>query len=1335
VRLSTALLLVSVAACSSSGTTPPSADPSPSSPSSVSTATATAVAAGVVPVAADPGGAPRLVRAIRRQAAPAGATVEQAARYHLSQLAPIWGATAKRVADATTAGAIPLRNGGHIVSLEQRIGGVEVLGGDVRVMLDRDLSLAAVSGVLIGGDPARPRFQLTPAQALSIAVKDRFAVDVTPSSQAKARGDWTMFVLPAKNGFAPSQSAAKQVMAPDASGKLVAAYQVEVLGTAGGSDDAAWRVIVAADDGRILARHDLTAYDSFNYRVFADDSGEKRPFDGPTASYLPFPLGVPTSFFPALAAPGLVAMESFNHPPGGAVDAWLPPGATETNGNNVDAYVDYDGTDGFTGTDFHANVTAPGTFDRTYDLTKEPLDSNDQSKAAITNLFYMLNWLHDWYYDSGFTEALRNAQVSNYGRGGAEGDSIRGEAQDGAFASRNNANMSTPSDGLRPRMQMFLWFGYDPVRSLNVAGTEYLNRVSIGGPMNFDVTAEVVVADDGTAPLSDGCQTPFVNAAAVAGKIVLVDRSSVTGCGLATRLANATANGAVGVIFANNAGTGISTGFVPTTPATPLMAVSLPSGNAIKAAIAAGPTTATMHRIGGPESDGDLDNGVVGHEWGHYLHHRLSYCTTSQCGAMSEGWADFVALHLLYRPEDDRTGSFGMAGYAAQGITDSPYYFGIRRYPYSIDRAINPLRFRHLQALEPLPANPAPHGGGPNNEVHNGGEIWASMLWDVYVALLDAHGYDVARRRMSDIIVHGLAMAPFDATYTETRDALLTAISIEFPEDLERAAIAFAGRGAGSCAISPPRGSVDFNGVIESDTVSGRLTLGGVTVTDVDEHAVSCDEDGYLDPGEVAIVHATVANGGFGALHNVAVTATSTTPGIEVISPVTIGDLDSFASQEIELKLRASITVAVDSELALSVVASGADGCEAQVNVAVAGDVGLDDNLAVSATENAEAVHSPWTPGANVLGGWFGVEYLWGRALGTAGTAGNHVLLGRDYGESSDTFFVSPPLVVGADPFTVTFQHRYSFEGDAGAQYDGGVIEVSTDDGATWVDAFTKSTTPTADPYNGVLFVGSQNPLGGRRAFTRASAGYATGVFVPQAIDFGTNLANQTVLLRFRIATDAGVGAPGWELDDLVFTGLTNTPFNTVSNGGETCQVAPIANAGPDQTVASGTAAVQLDGSASNDPNGEQLAFSWTQVSGPTVTLSAATSATPTFAAPAVTEDQTVQLQLTVSDSFFTATDTVDVVITAPPPPPDAGMPDAMPPPPDAAPPPPDAAPEPPDAAPEPPDASSNPGDDDDDGGGGGCGCHTSSRGDALGLLVPFAMVGLALRRRRPRRS
>jgi hypothetical protein len=45
--------------------------------------------------------------------------------------------------------------------------------------------------------------------------------------------------------------------------------------------------------------------------------------------------------------------------------------------------------------------------------------------------------------------------------------------------------------------------------------------------------------------------------------------------------------------------------------------------------------------------------------------------------------------------------------------------------------------------------------------------------------------------------------------------------------------------------------------------------------------------------------------------------------------------------------------------------------------------------------------------------------------------------------------------------------------------------------------------------------------------------------------------SNQDVLVRFRVGADDSTGAPGWDIDDITVTGITNTPFTAlVPNAG-----------------------------------------------------------------------------------------------------------------------------------------------------------------------------------------
>jgi len=90
--------------------------------------------------------------------------------------------------------------------------------------------------------------------------------------------------------------------------------------------------------------------------------------------------------------------------------------------------------------------------------------------------------------------------------------------------------------------------------------------------------------------------------------------------------------------------------------------------------------------------------------------------------------------------------------------------------------------------------------------------------------------------------------------------------------------------------------------------------------------------------------------------------------------------------------------------------------------------------------------------------------------------------------------------------------------------------------------------------------------------------------------------------------------------------------------------VAPVARAGPDQTVDELTQ-VTLDGGASNDPDGAVLSFTWTQVGGPAVNLSNADTAAPSFAAPAVSGQEALAFALTVSNGLHSATDQVTMSV------------------------------------------------------------------------------------------
>ncbi len=81
-------------------------------------------------------------------------------------------------------------------------------------------------------------------------------------------------------------------------------------------------------------------------------------------------------------------------------------------------------------------------------------------------------------YLLGFTEAARNFQNDNFGRGGVAGDRINAETQD--FSGTNTANFLTLPDGTPGRMQMFVWTGPTPDRSSGLDHDVLLHELTHG---------------------------------------------------------------------------------------------------------------------------------------------------------------------------------------------------------------------------------------------------------------------------------------------------------------------------------------------------------------------------------------------------------------------------------------------------------------------------------------------------------------------------------------------------------------------------------------------------------------------------------------------------------------------------------------------------------------------------------------------------------------------------------------------------------------------------------------------------------------------------------------
>ncbi len=111
--------------------------------------------------------------------------------------------------------------------------------------------------------------------------------------------------------------------------------------------------------------------------------------------------------------------------------------------------------------------------------------------------------------------------------------------------------------------------------------------------------------------------------------------------------------------------------------------------------------------------------------------------------------------------------------------------------------------------------------------------------------------------------------------------------------------------------------------------------------------------------------------------------------------------------------------------------------------------------------------------------------------------------------------------------------------------------------------------------------------------------------------------------------------------------GLSELEVYGIQPGGG--NLAPVANAGPDQSVGQGVV-VNLNGSGSADPNGDALvSYRWTQTAGPDVTLTQTTSAKPSFTTPiGLSTTSTLTFALVVNDGQVdSAPDPVNITVIA----------------------------------------------------------------------------------------
>ena len=544
-------------------------------------------------------------------------------------------------------------NGVTHVYLRQAVDGLPVHGAEATVNVQD--GVVVYSGHRFRSDAAA---QASGEQVLDVTAALEAAVRSVGASAGAARGNPVLLYR-----------------MTDAGPRL--AYNVEVV-----DDEHWWNVFVDAATGKLLHKENFVdehgdvasiaastarAEDATTVKSALAEAilPPNRVEDGSSYNVYPMPLESPLDGPREVVENPADATAS----PFGWHDTNGEPGAehTITRGNNVDAYADTFGVrtslaspapgevgganqadplsqpDGGAGLDFNHPI-------HTFDAT--PATYRD---AAVDNLFYWSNVMHDVTFGYGFNEEAGNFQTTNYSGAGKGGDHVLAEAQDGTYAIGStsppalNANFSTPADGTSGRMQMYLWV--DAFRALS----------------------------------GDTRRVP-------------------------------------------------------------------------------------SHQV----RDGDLDGGVIAHEYGHGISNRLVggpsnvSCLREHDERQGEGWSDWWSYALTMREGDNGATPRGIGNYVIyhdEGRAGP----GIRITPYSTDFKVNRTTYRTVKtAVEP----------------HGVGYVWATMLWDLYWNLVEEHGFNPnpyeswetgGNNLAIQLVIDGMKMSPCTPGFVDARNAIIAA--------------------------------------------------------------------------------------------------------------------------------------------------------------------------------------------------------------------------------------------------------------------------------------------------------------------------------------------------------------------------------------------------------------------------------------------------------------------------------------------------------------------------------------------------------------------------------
>ncbi|MEW6360598.1 MAG: M36 family metallopeptidase [Acidobacteriota bacterium] len=878
------------------------------------------------------------------------------------------------------------------VHLEQQINGIPVFRGEVKAGFTKNNEIIRVINNLAPGvdySSVSANFG-DPLQAVNFAARhinvDPNKLDLTPNESASSpnkavfgKGDWA--------------TTAEQMYFPTEPGVVVPAYRVLIWLPVN-----AYYVIVDANNGNMLWRKNITAdqTQSATFQVYRNSNAMIDVAESP-APLTPGPidpaLGTQGSLLSrtSITRIGNEAPYTFNN------NGWITDNTNITDGNFVEAGIDRDGTNGVDAPQ-SGDTACPGAGCRVFTSTwnpppgspapgDDPLTPQAQ-RGAVIQMFWVMNWYQSEMYRLGFTEAAFNFQANNFGRGGAQGDRVSAEGQDSSGT--NNANFSTPADGGRGRMQMYIWTG---------------------------------------------------------------------------------------------------------------------------------PT---------PDRDGTTDAEIIIHEVTHGLSNRLhgnaSGLTGNMAGGMGEGWSDFYAHAMLSEPGDPADGVYTTGGYSTLEITagfTANFYYGIRRYPKARlaftggpnNKPHNAYTFSYLNNNCNTRLNNTnfafargPIGSSTCDQVHNIGEVWSSILWEVRDRFITNDGWAVGNRKVLQFVTDGMKLAPIGPTFITERNAIIAATQASGTSaDVAAMWSGFAARGLGfSASIQNPGTGANNTAVTDGFDLPNLLQTPALTVTDA-----GGNNNGFPEPGEPVVINLPVTN----TTGNTATGTTITLVGGPTVNYGTINN-GQTVTQPFNYTIPPGATCG--SVLNLTFNVNSSLGPTQFIRPITIGQP------AIGLNQNFDGVTAPALPAGWVQNQTSGTGITWVTSTTSPSSAPNAVFA-NDPSSVNLTYLETPSIAVTSPSAKLNFKILYNTE----SGFDGGVLEIKIGSGS-WQDILAAGGSFVSGGYNGTLSTGFSNPLPGRQAWTGNSSTYVNSeVNLPAAAN------GQNIQLRWGMGSDSSVAATGIRVDDV----------------------------------------------------------------------------------------------------------------------------------------------------------------------------------------------------------